>query len=155
MLISFIEDCFVIICLVFNNKYTKNNPLLGLLLKLFLRKKKNCLSRIGVIKSNNKRRRQKQPQQENKRLILQLEDNCQLTMQLRKEHDKPCWAQQRNLSKKNEIKKPKLSTNSRTLHLEAPSNSKATYKVINSKAWNFISKAWNFFLKVQEKKFQA
>ncbi len=26
--------------------------------------------------------------------------------------------------------------------------SKATYKVINSKAWNFISKAWNFFLNV-------
>ena len=24
----------------------------------------------------------------------------------------------------------------------------ATYKVINSKAWNFISKAWNFFLNV-------
>ena len=24
----------------------------------------------------------------------------------------------------------------------------ATYKVINSKAWNFISKAWSFFLNV-------
>ena len=35
---------------------------------------------VYIIKSNNKRRRQKQPQQENKRLILQLEDNCQLTM---------------------------------------------------------------------------
>ncbi|WP_314573000.1 hypothetical protein [Alloprevotella tannerae] len=46
----------------------KNNPLLGLLLKLFLRKKKNCLSRIGVIKSNNKRRRQKQPQQEKSKI---------------------------------------------------------------------------------------
>ena len=35
LLISFIEDCFIVICLVFNNKYTKNNPLFGLLLKLF------------------------------------------------------------------------------------------------------------------------
>ena len=141
MLISFIEDCFVIICLIFNNKYTKNNPLLGLLLKLFLRKKKNCLSRIGVIKSNNKRRRQKQPQQENKRLILQLEDNCQLTMQLRKEHDKPCWAQQRNLSKKNEIKKPKLSTNSRTLQIP--------------KLGILFPRLGIFFLNVQEFYFQA
>ena len=38
------EDCFVIICLVFNNKYTKkNNPLLGLLLKLFEGKKQALL----------------------------------------------------------------------------------------------------------------
>ena len=35
LLTSFIEDCFFIICLVINNKYTKNNPLFGLLLKLF------------------------------------------------------------------------------------------------------------------------
>ena len=43
MLISFIEDCFVIICLILNNKYTKNNPLLGLLLKLFQGKKQALL----------------------------------------------------------------------------------------------------------------
>ena len=35
LLISFIEDCFIVICLVINNKYTKNNPILGLLLELF------------------------------------------------------------------------------------------------------------------------
>ena len=35
LLTSFIEDCFFIICLVINNKYTKNNPLFGILLKLF------------------------------------------------------------------------------------------------------------------------
>ena len=41
----------------------------------------HCItSLVHIIKSNNKRRRQKQPQQENKRVILQLEDNCQLTM---------------------------------------------------------------------------
>jgi len=34
--------------LIINSKYTKNNPLFRLLLKLFLRKKKYCLSRIGV-----------------------------------------------------------------------------------------------------------
>ena len=34
LLTSFMEDFFVI-CLVINNKYTKNNPLFGLLLKLF------------------------------------------------------------------------------------------------------------------------
>ena len=44
------------------------------------RKVDGITSLVHIIKSNNKRRRQKQPQQENKRLILQLEDNCQLTM---------------------------------------------------------------------------
>ena len=44
------------------------------------RKVDGITSPAHIIKSNNKRRRQKQPQQENKRVILQLEDNCQLTM---------------------------------------------------------------------------
>ena len=44
------------------------------------RKVDGITSSAHIIKSNNKRRRQKQPQQENKRVILQLEDNCQLTM---------------------------------------------------------------------------
>ena len=35
LLISFIEDCFIVICWAFNNKYTKNNSLLALLLKPF------------------------------------------------------------------------------------------------------------------------
>ena len=35
LLTSFIEGCFFVICLIFNNKYTKNNPLFGLFLKLF------------------------------------------------------------------------------------------------------------------------
>ena len=39
MLISFIEDCFIIICLVFNNKYTKNNPLLEAFVETILRQK--------------------------------------------------------------------------------------------------------------------
>ena len=35
LLISFIEDCFIVIYLVINNKHTKNNPIFGLLLKVF------------------------------------------------------------------------------------------------------------------------
>ena len=45
------------------------------------RKVDGITSSAHIIKSNNKERRQKQPQQEKiKRVILQLEDNCQLTM---------------------------------------------------------------------------
>ena len=32
---KFLRGLFFVICLVINNKYTKNNPLFGLLLKLF------------------------------------------------------------------------------------------------------------------------
>ena len=46
---KFHEDCYFVIWLIINSKYTKNNPLFRLLLKLFLRKRRTTYPELELL----------------------------------------------------------------------------------------------------------